>query len=531
MYLAYFGLRKYPFSLTPDPDFLFLSGTHRAALETIIYGIRQRMGFIEVIGDVGTGKTTLSRAVMDELRDEVAMAFILNPCLDGVELLKAINQDFKLKARGISRKDLLDELNSFLLEVNIRGRNACLIVDECQSLRPDVLEEIRLLSNLETKEEKLIQIVLMGQPEFHNMLKSERLRALDERIQVRCFLEPLTREETAAYVSHRLAIAGSRGEIVFTKRALAEVFRHSKGNPRRINSVCDRALLVAYARGTRKVDDHIVRMAAEEVVGERRSQFRERARRKMPAIFLYCLLAIAGMGAGLTVSQFASLSDISRKWSKDLKGVEETSPRRELDNSPSAAIQATASVFSPVFRRLGGLPGIVVPARVEDIREVAKKAGWEAVKVRARYEDLLRFKRACILEVGHGEEGEERAEFAVLRGISEVGVWVQQGESELRFVSRNDLEKVWRGVVWIWLQPAMANRKLTIGSGGEEVERLQNALAKLGFWKGPPTGIYDWRTRRAVKDFQRLSGLEEDGKLGPQTLAMMVQFLGEEVGL
>ena len=531
MYLAYFGLRKYPFSLTPDPDFLFLSGTHRAALETIIYGIRQRMGFIEVIGGVGTGKTTLSRAVMEELGEEVAMAFILNPCFDGMELLRAINQDFKLKAQGSSRKDLLDELNSFLLEVNIRGRNACLIVDECQSLRPDVLEEIRLLSNLETRDEKLIQIVLMGQPEFHDMLKSERLRALDERIQVRCFLEPLTKEETAAYVSHRLAIAGSRGEVVFTRRALAEIFKHSRGNPRRINSVCDRALLVAYGRGTRKVDEHIVRMAAEEVVGKRRSQFRGRARTKTAAIFLYCLLGLAGMGLGWTISQFTPLPDISRRGSKDLKAAEETSPRHEPDNSPSTAIQATASVFSPVFRRLGGLSGIVVPARVEDIREVAKKAGWEAVKVMARYEDLLRFKRACILEVGPGEEGGEREEFAVLRGISEVGVWVQQGESELRFVSRNDLEKVWRGAVWIWLQPPMANRKLTIGSGGEEVQRLQNALAKLGFWKGSPTGIYDWRTRRAVKDFQRLSGLEEDGKVGPQTLAMMVQLLGEEAGL
>lgn len=531
MYLAYFGLKKHPFNLTPDPSFLFLSRTHREALDAILYGIRQRMGFIEVIGAVGTGKTTLSRAVLEELGDEVATALLLNPCLDGVDLLRAINHDFKLVGSSNNRKELLDELNDFLLRINVKGGNACLIIDECQSLRPEVLEEIRLLSNLETKEEKLIQIVLMGQPEFHSMLKSGRLRALDERIQIRCVLEHMTREETSAYIAHRLAMAGARGDIIFTKKAVGQIFDYSRGNPRRINALCDRALLVAYAKGTRRIDEAIVRVAKREMLGTRTAFYRTQVWRRVRRILVCLLLGVVGMGLGWTVSHFTFIGDFFEKGVKEAKEVKDVPPSGELEDQSSRTIQATASVFSPIFRRLGGLGGVVVPTWAKDIREIARKSGWEAVRVVARYEDLLKFRRACILEVRHGDGGEERSEFAILRGISEVGVWIQQGESELRFLSRNDLERTWRGEVWIWLQPDMASRKLAVGSGGEEVYRLQNALAKLGFWKGPPTGVYDWRTRRAVKDFQRLSGLEEDGRVGPQTLAMMLQLLGEEAGL
>jgi general secretion pathway protein A len=265
MYLEFFGLKERPFNLTPDPRFLFLSASHREAFDHLLYGIHQKVGFIEVVGGIGTGKTTLCRALLEELEGRVATALIFNTFLSEIDLLKTINQEFGIKYHGETRKALIDALNEFLIDQLSQGGNACLVLDECQNLSPRVLEQIRMLSNLETENEKLIQIVLVGQPEFHHMLKSTGLKQLDERIQVRAFLRPLDPQETKNYVLHRLTVAGARGDIQFSDGAMNVIYSYSMGNPRRINTICDRCLLIAYVQETFKIGRNIAEAALAEL--------------------------------------------------------------------------------------------------------------------------------------------------------------------------------------------------------------------------------------------------------------------------
>jgi general secretion pathway protein A len=282
MYTAFFGLREKPFGLSPDPRFLFLSAAHREALAHLLYGIEQGEGFIAVTGEVGTGKTTLCRTLLRRLGPEVEVAFLFNPKLSARELLESIVIELGLEKRGASARELIDELNHFLLERRRQGRRVLLIVDEAQGLASDTLEQIRLLSNLETETEKLIQILLLGQPELDTMLESDELRQLRQRIAVRWRLAPLSRDETAEYVRHRLRVsAGADRDHLFSDAALREVYRRSYGVPRIVNLLCDRALLAGFGDGAPAIDaTHVSRAARETAVGaneERRGASRRRA--------------------------------------------------------------------------------------------------------------------------------------------------------------------------------------------------------------------------------------------------------------
>lgn len=246
MYEAFYGLREKPFSLTPDPKFFFLSQAHREALDHLLYGVQQREGFIAITGDVGTGKTTLCRALLGKLDERTKTALIFNPILSADELLRSILQDFGLPAAGETKKELIDELNAFLIQLLTEGKNAILIVDEAQDLSEQILEQIRLLSNLETEKEKLIQIVLAGQLQLLDLLAAPGLKQLNQRISVRFKIRPLSAHETSQYIAHRLLVAGSSGEEIFAPGALAAIYRYSQGVPRLINLACDRALLQGF---------------------------------------------------------------------------------------------------------------------------------------------------------------------------------------------------------------------------------------------------------------------------------------------
>jgi general secretion pathway protein A len=268
MYEAYFGLHEKPFAITPDPRYLFLSETHQEALAHLLYGLRGRVGFIAITGEVGAGKTTILRSFCAQL-DETGyrLALIFNPCLTPIGLLQSINAEFGLPDRQRDLVALIRDLNDFLLEENRSGRTPVLIIDEAQGLSPEVLEQIRLLSNLETERDKLIQIVLAGQPELAELLSRPNLRQLNQRIVVRCRLEALDGLATGAYIQHRLHVAGRADGALFTPAALKEVYRHSRGLPRLINIICDRAMLVSYAESQGQVGSRDVRQAAREVAG------------------------------------------------------------------------------------------------------------------------------------------------------------------------------------------------------------------------------------------------------------------------
>jgi general secretion pathway protein A len=265
MYLEYYKLTEYPFNITPDPRFLFFSQQHKEAYNHLMYGILARKGFIELTGEVGSGKTTLCRAVLGDLGRDVATALILNPYLTGNQLLRAMLNDFGLKVKGRDRLSYVETLNAFLLEKYREGTNVALLIDEAQDLPLAVMEQIRLLSNLETDQHKLIQIVLCGQPELKERLARRELRQLRQRITVRYHIAPLSAEDLAGYVRHRMHVAGANGNISFDAGAIRRLYDYSKGCPRLINAVCDNALLAGYASRTSVIEADCVQRAIQEL--------------------------------------------------------------------------------------------------------------------------------------------------------------------------------------------------------------------------------------------------------------------------
>ena len=265
MYKRFFDLRERPFKLVPNPAYLFLSKGHEEALAHLSYALTEGDGFVAIIGEVGTGKTLLCRTFLDSLGDDVEAAYVFNPRLDGRELLRAINGELGVDATGATTQELIDGLNRFLIDQHQAGRRVLVLIDEAQNLSAEVLEQLRLLSNLETRDAKLVQIILVGQPELAELLDSHALRQLAQRITLSCYLAPLSRDESDRYIAHRLAVASQGRSVPFMRSALRALHRFSGGVPRRINIACDRALLAAYVAGSRRVTGRIARQAVAEV--------------------------------------------------------------------------------------------------------------------------------------------------------------------------------------------------------------------------------------------------------------------------
>jgi general secretion pathway protein A len=270
VYLNYYGLTDPPFDITPNPRFLFYSAKHREAFNHLLYGIRERKGFVQLTGEVGAGKTTLCRAMLEQLNGHYSTALILNPALNADQLMKAITTEFGLPVQnlGLDRLDMLAMFNEFLLKQVEQGRETVLIIDEAQDLSEEMLEQIRLLSNLETDNRKLLQIVLMGQPELRDRLNSHALRQLRQRITVRYHLPPLSQCEVNQYVHHRLHVSGANGTPRFTRPALWRVYNYSKGIPRLVNAICDKSLLAGFVQQQESIDYRTVGRAIRELEGE-----------------------------------------------------------------------------------------------------------------------------------------------------------------------------------------------------------------------------------------------------------------------
>ncbi len=268
MYNEFYGLKENPFNVTSDPNYLFMSRHHKEAHSHLIYGIKERKGFIEITGEIGTGKTTLCRAFLREIGDKVKTALILNPSLSEFQLLQSILEDLGLKSDGKNKHGLLKTLNNFLIKELSHGHNVVLIIDEAQNLNTRLLEHIRLLSNLETEKEKLIQIVLVGQPELKERLACDDLAQLRQRIAVRYHILPLEKDEMRNYINHRLKVAGCTKDITFTDAAIDQLYSYTLGTPRLINIVCDKVLLTGFVQDTIYFDSEIVTKAIEETEGK-----------------------------------------------------------------------------------------------------------------------------------------------------------------------------------------------------------------------------------------------------------------------
>lgn len=267
MYLSFYGLKEKPFNVTSDPNFLFMSRRHKEAFYRLVYGIQERKGFLEITGDIGTGKTTLCRALLSQLNQDTKTAFILNPNLSEIQLLQAIIEDFGILVERKTKLALQQQLNTFLISQLKKDCNVVLILDEAQNLSQHVLENIRLLSNLETDKDKLFQIILVGQPELRSKLNSPRLQQLKQRIGVRYHIAPLDKDEIDKYIYHRLRVAGSDDTLKFTHDAIEKIFRYSGGIPRLINMLCDKALLLGYVLEEKIISEEIVSHAVKELEG------------------------------------------------------------------------------------------------------------------------------------------------------------------------------------------------------------------------------------------------------------------------
>jgi len=349
MYTKFYGFTDKPFNVTPDPRFLYLSSNHQEALASMIYGIRERKGFVTIIGEVGTGKTTLLHTLFNQLEKEIKTIFIFNTKISLNQLLQNILIELELHPKSYNKSELLYQLNDFLIEKLSFGENVALFIDEAQNLPIQVLEELRMLSNLETDREKLIQIILVGQPELNNKLNSPRLRQLKQRIGINCYLTPLSHEESKNYILHRLTVAGCEDDHIFSQKAIKLICKHSRGIPRIINILCDNALLSAYGKERRRVDTDIV----EEVISDyERSKFsiderdrttytviKERKKifnklRLVTISFIFVIIMLFILGTSLYTSKFNSLlPDLTITWSKIERSINNL---LEKDNAKEA---------------------------------------------------------------------------------------------------------------------------------------------------------------------------------------------------
>ena len=492
MFEGFFGLAENPFNLTPDPRFLFFSDVHREALSHLQYGIEQRKGFVLITGEVGTGKTTLCRSLLATLSPKTRTALILNPSLSDVELLQTINQDFGISCSSSSRKELLDQLYDFLIDVFVQGENAVLIIDECQNLTPEVLEQIRLLSNLETEKEKLLQIIMIGQPELVKMLQSPNLRQINDRIVLRYHLWPLTRSETADYLRHRLEVSGAFRSDIFTHRALWKIYRYSGGLPRRVNAIAERSLLIAYLKGRKKITGSIVAEAQDELKGNYGSE-PARKRLLVPASLIAAAVVVMAV---VWPSLFSEFSDYIAP------------PIVATDREVPKADDGEAII--PVSPDQYVIPDYV--GALEILSTVADGlAGPETLNLHPEPACLKYITRPSIASVEKG--------YVVLVYATDDFVRVLGKDRAFVEIPMKEFRSLYKWNIILTYALGSDDEYYTRGDSGPGVERIQGILAHMGYPTNPD-GFYDIDTAAAVERMQEDFGLNRDGIAGEETLML-----------
>lgn len=509
MYEAYFGLRETPFSITPNPRYFFLSRRHAEALAHLRYGISAGGGFIQLTGEVGTGKTMLVRCMLEELPTDVDVALILNPGLERTDFLRAICSELHIQtAADAGSHTLMQQLNRHLLDSHAAGRRTVLIVDEAQALPPATLEQIRLLTNLETESAKLLQILLVGQPELRDTLARADLRQLAQRITGRYHLGPLSRGELDRYISHRLDVAGAPGRI-FTPAAVGAIHRASRGIPRLTNVLCDRALLGAYTREQRRITPRLVREADRQLAQPRRS--RPPAGRLWPALVLLPAVAVA---AGAAYWQFRPEPAVP---APAVTSVRSAAPTLDTLLQGGTLSDGNHAAFGALFERWGArYHPTGAPACVQ-----AAEAGLRCLYYRGSWNTLRRLDRPAIITL---DDSAGNPHQAVLTGIDRSRAALRFGNRPLE-VPLAELDHYFSGnFLLLWQPPAGIAPPLTPGTAGPGVAWLRHRL-------GLPDGdTYDATVTAAVRDFQATHGLATDGLAGARTLVVLLNALPGQTG-
>lgn len=537
MYTRFFGLNEKPFSITPDPRYLFMSERHGEALAHLVYGVTESGGFIQLTGEVGTGKTTLVRTLLlERMPNNADVAVVLNPQITANEFLATICEELGVdvpKERD-SAKALTDTLNHYLLDAHANGRRTILVVDEAQNLTPAVLEQVRMLTNLETVKQKLLQIILIGQPELRELLDRNDLRQLAQRITGRYHLEPLTQDETAKYIEHRLRVAGALGEI-FDRSAKKAVYRLSQGIPRLVNVICDRALLGAYALEARRVNTRLVRRAAREVSGELPLNLSRRLLGVAAALITLAVVATSSWYALQSSGPEKSAVDIAQTVFVEADPIEPDAtalPDVAEVAGPSLSTQlALASDLTTTdfaFATLFEIWDVEYASGPRTACDQARDAGLACHAQRSSWSGLQQLDRPAVLRL---VDVDGNAHDVVL-----VSADSEQAELSIGgvIVKRNvaDIGEVWFGNFTIlWRPPSSATTALATGFKSPQVLWLRQSLASIDArYETDNSGSdeFDDALETAVRRFQQDHRLAVDGLAGQQTQIVINSLLAAD---
>ena len=580
IYQDFFGFSEKPFDLTPDPKYLYLSSKHKEVLAHLVYGLQENNGFLKIIGEVGTGKTMICRSFLRELRADFNIAYIFNPCLNQLELLQTINTELGLPGKSKSKKKLVDVLNHFLLEERAKGHRVVVIIDEAQDLATNVLEQLRLLSNLETDTEKLIQIVLIGQPELDKVLAKDGLRQLRQRITIKWELLPLNLEETRGYIQHRLNIALGKGKVRFSRQAVEMVFRYSRGIPRMINVVADRTLLIAYTQSSKKITTKIVKLAVSDIG--------DLVPLESWSDKFWKLVLPSGLAAGLIffAINFFGLPDYNKNkpGGKDIPTLIQENP---LDlSAPGQLVPRFSASSAMVIQPVPVAPPVDVftktktamtdfsspqrripsnrPLSILDPEKLVTylssltlvESKLEAIKwiLEAWHVDSARLQGLTEAGLEIIEEDYQLSSFEVngtlerLKSLNypaylEIALPNAQGTKYLALVSIEGdtgvfgsvdkiemplsvIDSLWtRKAIIPWKDFESLPESLGIGYRGKEAIWLQKNLRLLGYFQGREAPLYGPKTVRAMMKLQRNNSIKDDGIFNTDSKLLMYNLL------
>lgn len=521
MYDDYFGLKETPFSIAPNPRFLFMSERHREALAHLVYGVNSDGGFILLTGEVGTGKTTISRCLLDQIPEDSNVALVLNPKLLADELLATICDELQIRypEGNKSIKTFIDCINEHLLETNAQGRKTVVIIEEAQNLTPDVLEQLRLLTNLETNQRKLMQIIMLGQPELLDILGQPELRQLEQRITARYHLVPLSQKECVDYIEHRLGVAGVRErDPIFSQAAIKKVYKFTQGVPRKINLLCDRALLGAYVHNKKTVDAQTVSRAAKEVF--RSASMRQQTQEVSNPWLQFAsvlVVALAFVSLGL-----AYKSELMGLFQQDGQEMIANNGIQLLDTQPVEVSKYYS--FKTVFEQWDAS----FDFSGRDICAYAQKEGLRCLQKNGNLRSLRHLNRPAVLTLVNSKG---QAIFVAVTELNSRYATVHVNGNRIN-MSLADLESRWFGdYTLFWKPPTQFSEALTPGEKGRSYNWLADLLAKTDGQEIPATKIkvYDDALVDRVRAFQLKTGLVSDGIAGAQTMIHLNTAAGRNV--
>ena len=546
MYKAFYGLSDNPFSIAPNPHYLFLSDRHREALAHLTYGLGETGGFVLLTGEVGTGKTTVSRCLLGQLPDNTDTAFILNPSLTELELLATLCDELKISyGDNPTLKQLTDHLSRFLLDNHSKGRNTVLIIDEAQHLRPEVLEQLRLLTNLETDTKKLLQVILIGQPELQLLLKRQELRQLAQRITARYHLLPLNEDEIALYVLHRLQVAG-RFEPLFNRKAVKVLQKYSGGIPRLINLLCERSLMAGYAQSRVPIDHHMVRQAAAEVLGEEEPTQNRYLWPTTTAAALFVAfgvsywlftdkpvnaasassMALESTSANVAASNIQALS-ATEGISKLVQPVDQQSSQVSIPDPNQRLLNDAINQSRDIDTAFAGLFSVwgKVPYKGLTACQSAVEQGLSCYQQQGNWMSLTRLNYPAVVYL---VDDNQQDFYGAVIAVDGEQLLMQLGEQQL-WVDRAWFNQHFSGTFEIlWQAPNLPMMDISQKSSPGQLQWLENALAHVNNRNTRRVNQFDVQLENDLKSFQSQHGLKADGIAGNQTLVRLNLYLSQQ---